>query len=56
MPQIVSELENFEADNGGVGTATCEAIGVPRPTIQWFKDAEPLATEDRRFFIVDTVP
>ena len=46
-PQFTHPLESVEVSEGTAVKLTCTVKGTPQPTIEWFKDGEPLKTSKR---------
>lgn len=47
-PEFTKRLNAFtEADAGSEVTFECQCGGFPRPTLRWYKDDEPVITDQR---------
>lgn len=46
-PQFTQPLESVEVSEGTAVKLACTVKGTPQPTIEWFKDGEPLKTSKR---------
>ncbi|XP_062547275.1 leucine-rich repeats and immunoglobulin-like domains protein 2 [Armigeres subalbatus] len=52
-PMLLKPLETKVAELGTSIVLDCSASGYPKPTIQWFKDGEPLVITERHFIIAE---
>ncbi|XP_066246896.1 leucine-rich repeats and immunoglobulin-like domains protein 3 [Euwallacea similis] len=52
-PQLANTLEDRELASGEPIVLKCTAQGVPKPTVTWFKDGEPIVPTERHFFIAE---
>lgn len=52
-PHVVRGPEDMELAAGEHIVLRCMADGVPKPTISWFKDGEPIVPTERHFIIAD---
>ncbi|XP_058450324.1 leucine-rich repeats and immunoglobulin-like domains protein 2 [Malaya genurostris] len=52
-PSLLKPLEAKSTEVGKSSVLECLAAGYPKPTIQWFKDGEPIMVTERHFFTAD---
>lgn len=46
-PRFVKEMKNYRVQEGANLNLGCRVEGVPKPTLQWFKDGQPLYRSTR---------